>query len=389
MKTKTIFKSILILCLVFSSISFFEQVLATVGGKTIVRDFRYDKEEKIAYFISEDMGVGGERTLYRYDLQEGKIEKVAGVGQIMTMFPDEEREKVALRYGCPLDDSLEHCVEDKRHEEFEKKEKELSLLKPLPRIDLRKNGIEIKVSAVSRKGLVPLWWGYSFVDYVATVIQNNQEKEQIKFTGCYWQEGYDSAEKKYIEPSKIELKANLDGFHIPGSDTVLFLISVERGICEEGGYLREKVFPITGIEITNQTPLPLREYEQCLKEQEQCGAKVQECYDRGGNYELCMEIREQCHQALEERGCRSLWMKAVPSTGGIFVDLILDTKNIPVVEGSVVEEEFQPINEQEPQEPATRESTSTKSSLLKLILLGVALIVILLAVILFRMKKPV
>lgn len=285
MQTKTIFKNILIFCFIFSFLIVSELALATVGEATILSHFVYDEKEKLAYYVVSGM-VG---QVWQYNPRSGEIKKIISTAGQFPGSIDEEGVK--------------------KFEEFL-----LRPFKPLSRIDLRKNGIDIEVSAISqvrfRDGVTGEFFTGDIdpVNLVAKITQNNQEKGEIKFIGCFWSIEY-MPDGSFIDRDFYELGINFDGFYIPDSNAILLLVSA-KGWCHEGGYLRERAFPVTDLNITNPQPLSPRVEPQ------------------GGGWGVGQ-------------------VNALPSIGGIFVNLPIDIKNLPIVE-EMIEEGIQLTEEQKP-----------------------------------------
>jgi len=288
MKKKTIF--IIILCFIFAFL-FFNNVSATVGGGMYLYDFRYDKDKGAIYFIESYTWWS---KIIKYDIASLEKKEIAHVGQIMAVFPEEERDEIAQRYGCLNNDGLEFCVEEKRIIAFEEKQQRMMRMDSLPRIDLAKNDVGIDISAVidqGEEGQSNLW-GFTEVRFTASVAQKNLEKGKVEFYGYY------------RDDLHADIDVNFDGFWIPNTDNVLILVGT-RGQPDEGGYIKEKFFMLDDIRIIDDQPLPLRELEKCYLR-------------RLPRDSFCDEFMKGWYQD-----------RAMPSTGGIFINIPIEIENLP------------------------------------------------------------
>ncbi len=233
----------------------FNSALATVDGPLFLSDFRYSEEEAI-YFI---LNAPWYRKIFRYDIFSLEKGEVAHTGAVMGEFSEGDRSRIAQKYGCPNDDYLESCVEEKRIIFFEQEEKRILGFESLPRIDLARNNIGINISADYQEKGRNNDWGFTEVGFVATVSQSNVEKGKIEFYGYYRDD--------------LSIAVNFDAFLVPTTNKVLFLVG-RMGRPTEGGYLLEEVFFVDGLEINYSDPLPLRTQEKCILAsfKDECGS---------------------------------------------------------------------------------------------------------------------
>jgi len=212
---KNNFKNIVVASIFLAVLIGLNFALATVGGKTILSDFYFNEKEKAVYFIKEDQGGKREEegeTIYQYSLKTRELKKVL----------------------------FSYLGEEGNYEE-KKREIFLHATKSLYPIDLKKNDIGIKLIAIKEEPAVaPWWWEEKDIKHLkirAIISQDDKEKGEVEFLVC--------------TPGE---KVNFDGLLIPGSDTLLFIVTT-IGKCFESGYLVQKAFPLSGFEIKDPTAL--------------------------------------------------------------------------------------------------------------------------------------
>ncbi len=331
-----ILKTLLVFLCLISSFVFPYTILATVGGPKLLSDFGYDKEEKLVYFVSTDYGGMGGETVRKYDPGTGKIESLFGTFDVgVYAMPEKEWRKVAAEHNCSVDEpegTINSCILNSKKEEI------WSKLKPLPRINLTENNIDIEVLV---REFIPEdsygWAGWAYVTLGATITQNNKKISQIEFETC-------DQYVKNVGRTK-EFEVNFDGLLIPGLSSILLLVST-RGDCFEYGYVVDKVFPLTNVQITNPEPL------------------------------LSLSEARVC-----EDGWVMDWVSRVcPTSGGIFVNIpnIPLEANIPI-EPTEPEEKIQP---KEPTEPVER-----RLNVLSISLIGITLFLVVAFFFYFLRKK--
>lgn len=350
---------------------FFNSTSATVGGPIFLSDFRYDKEGGDIYFIEN---YSWWSKIIKYEVSSLEKEEIAHYGSIMAMFPETERQDIAEKYGCPNDEQLESCVESKRKALFEAEKQRILEFDSLSRIDLTENGIKIDVSVIDQgEEGQHNWWGFTEVDFIAGIDQDDLRKGEIQFHGYY---------RKDVS---TDVAINFDAFRIPSTNTTLFLFG-RRGQADETGYLLEEVFFVDGIEIIHPDPLPLRLQEKCL-----VGHRSHECEDFPGDW---------------------FWRKgAFPAKGGLFVSFSFDEElDLPFTKAAVAQDYSEPTigedfseegefpelpdGEQSVGEPEDREDKAGTSlqkgqggAILPLLVAGAALIVGVLFLY-FKKRKP-
>lgn len=242
--------------------SFFNETWATVGGPTLLKNFVYDEKNELVYYIEENYDAVGGKIVWEYHPHFGTVRKVIDTTSRFDSICSLKEKKCHEKQKQKVLEKLLDCLaeEDKCREEQEKLLKEFrsKTFKPLPRIDLNKNGIRLKIIPLLRER-----WSYSTdreeITLSIRVYQGEDEKGEFEFKYCYPLD-YDPSTQEYLVPEFFNLEMHFDGFYIPHFDTIL-LIASRIDYCDETGYIKEKLFflrNIHNIDINFSEPLPPR-----------------------------------------------------------------------------------------------------------------------------------
>lgn len=177
---------------------------ATVGGPTLIYDFRYNPADESVYYIEEDHGGRGcPPELYKLSLNSGAASVVYSCDQ-------------GSAEGASPVSEIDAIIEG---------------FKPLSPISLKKNGIEVDVDFVRSE----MWEygsdsGVSKRHFTATVYQRGGKVAELPVAGC-----------------NLEQPFTFAGYAIPGFEKKIALLLSTKGDCFEGGYTNETLHMVGGV----------------------------------------------------------------------------------------------------------------------------------------------
>lgn len=220
MKRTSIMKYFLLvyLFLIFSVANIAE---ATVGGPTIISDFKYSPEDQSVYFTQHDFGGRGcPPILKKISLisEETEIFFSCEEGESLISESDSWSSRVGLVY-----------------QEIEKITGSLKLLIP---ISLPNNNLEIDIKYKDKEYLSD-----EFViktNFTADIYQDKVKVDEVAFAGC-----------------DIDQPFLFQAFAIPGYEQKIILLLSSVGDCFEGGYIFEQLFVIENVRGLDKTMSPL------------------------------------------------------------------------------------------------------------------------------------
>ncbi len=215
---KYLFSFLLLLIAVVSMITI-TPVNATVGGPTLIYDFKYNPVDESVYYVRiSENGRGCPPELMKISLNTGKSETA---------------------FSCSQGEELIKSVKDQNiydpiYVEINKITKDF---KPLTVINLKDNNISIDINFVNSENYSPEIDLVLKNDFTASVYQNNKKIIDLPISGC-------NAKQPFV----------FAGYAIPGFDKKIILLLSAKNDCWEGGYIYETLHVIGGVDNLNKNP---------------------------------------------------------------------------------------------------------------------------------------
>jgi hypothetical protein len=193
------------------------KVEATVGGETIIYNFKYNPVDESVYYNFQSYGGRGcPPELKKLSLNSEKVE---------TAFSCSQGEKL-----LSASNNYEYSPVSLEIEKITK------YFKPLTPLDLKANNITIDVNFLKDEN-------YSFDSsqimmkhFIASIYQGNKKVKDINITGC-----------------SLEQPFTFQGYAIPGYDKRMALLLSTKGDCWEGGYTYETLYTVAGVDNLNKS----------------------------------------------------------------------------------------------------------------------------------------
>lgn len=198
----------IIILFVFSLLILGEKVSATVGGPTYISEIAYNASNNSVYYLENDYG-GREcpPVIHQINLTNNQTTEVKTCDEIFQEYFRDYSEENNQKYRQFISNFYKN-------------------LSYIGSVSLKKNNINVNVGTLSeRVENGEKYW----IEFRATLIQDNKEVAKIDFRGC-------DKEQPHI----------FEGYKIPNSDAMAVLISNKRD-CFEGGYVRETIHLVRGI----------------------------------------------------------------------------------------------------------------------------------------------
>jgi len=204
---KTLHATIFAFLLIISFGILVNNAQATVGGPTIVYDFKYDSKTSSIYYTEQNYnGKGCPPEL-----------KSISLSTLMS--------KVV--YSC--NDGLVTENQSLRINSF------TSQFTTLVPINLRRNNIDIVVDVIGIEN-IPDTSEKIKTNFIARVFQGSNKISEITFSGC-------NAEQPLV----------VGGYEIPGVSDKIVLLFSRKSDCWEGGYVGEFIFLVSGVNIVDRS----------------------------------------------------------------------------------------------------------------------------------------
>ena len=194
-----------------------DSVFATVGGPTVIYDFKYNPLDESVYYTKQDYsGRGCPPELVKLSLNSGISEDA---------YSCDEGEKLLTQ-----DNNYDHSIVRRKIDAMTQG------FKPLPPLSLQDSDISIKVTFNRAENYSPEFDEVLRRHFTATVYQNEVEVSEFPVTGC-------SLNQPFI----------FHGYSIPGFEKKLVTLLSTKGDCFEGGYINETLHMIAGVTNLNKT----------------------------------------------------------------------------------------------------------------------------------------
>ncbi len=185
-------------------------VFATVGGPTFIHTFKYNPQDESVYYIENDQnGRGCPPELNKISLNSGKSQVV---------YSCSEGEKLIEGNGYKFDPVYAEI------------NKIISNFKDLTPINLKDNRISVGISLVDYEKMSPELDEISKANFIASVYQDGKKVIDLPVSGCNLKQPFVFA-----------------GYAIPGFDKKIVLLLSTKGDCWEGGYIRESLHVVGGV----------------------------------------------------------------------------------------------------------------------------------------------
>ncbi len=189
--------------LVVSAFALAAVTYATVGGPTLIYDFRYNPADESVYYTEQDSGGRGcPPELFKLSLNSGSTTVVYSCDRGFAEDASPVSEIAAIVEG----------------------------FKPLTPISLKKNSIEVDVDFVRAENYSPEFEEVVRRHFTATVHQRGNKVAELPITGC-----------------NLEQPFTFAGYAIPGFDKKIVLLLSTKGDCFEGGYTKETLHMVGGV----------------------------------------------------------------------------------------------------------------------------------------------
>lgn len=211
MKKYTILLPIFLLIL---SISVFitTKVSATVGGETLIYDFKYNPSDESVYYTLTD---GGGRGCY-----PGLMKVSLNSEKSTTVFSCDQGEKLGF---------------EQSNSEIDKITKNFKILIPL---SLKTNNISVDVKFVKAETYGSESNDVMMRYFTASIYQNGKKVKEFPITGC-----------------TIEQPFTFQGYSIPGFNKKIILLISAKNNCGEGGYIYESLQVVGGVDNLDKTQI--------------------------------------------------------------------------------------------------------------------------------------
>jgi hypothetical protein len=215
MKKVFIFTSILFVF--FISLIISSKVEATVGGESLISNFKYNPADESIYFVFQSYGGKGcPPELMKLSLNTEKIETVLSCDQGENLLSEGNNYEYS-----PVSLEIERITKD---------------FKPLTPLDLKVNNISIDVNFVRAENYSSEFNEIMRRYFTASVYQNNNKVKDLSITGC-----------------NLNQPFTFQGYAIPGYNKRIALLLSTKGDCFEGGYTNESLYTVSGVDNLNKT----------------------------------------------------------------------------------------------------------------------------------------
>ncbi len=192
------------------------KVEATVGGETLIYNFKYNPIDESIYYIQQSYsGRGCPPELIKLDLNSEKKE---------TVFSCSQGEKF-LSESNNYDFSLVNTEIERLTKNF----------KPLIPLDLKSNNITININFDREEKYAELNEVIRR-HFTSSIYQNNKKIKEFSVIGC-----------------NLNQPFTFQGYFIPGYNKRIALLMSAKGDCWEGGYITESLYTIAGVDNLNKT----------------------------------------------------------------------------------------------------------------------------------------
>jgi len=193
------------------------EVQATVGGETLLYNFKYNPADESVYYVTQSYsGKGCPPSLMKLSLNSETSSIVLSCDQIFQIMQDSNN----------FDYSLANSEINKIVGNF-------NSLTPL---SLKNNNISIDVNFVRAESYSPGINSILKRYFTASIYQNNKKVKEISIAGC-----------------NLDQPFTFQGYAIPGYNKRIALLLSTKGDCFEGGYTVETLYTVAGVDNLDKT----------------------------------------------------------------------------------------------------------------------------------------
>lgn len=186
------------------------KVSATVGGETLIYDFKYSPADESVYYIRIDGGGRGcPPELMKVSLNS---------------------EKTTVVFSC---DKAEKLQSEQVGIEIDKITKDFKFLTPL---SLKANDVSIDVKFIKVETYGSESNEILMRHFIAELYQNGKKIKEFPITGC-----------------SLDQPFTFQGYSIPGFDKKMIILMSAKGNCAEGGYISETLYVVGGVDNLDKT----------------------------------------------------------------------------------------------------------------------------------------
>lgn len=187
------------------------KVNATVGGETVIWDFKYNPVDESVYYMNANYGGRG----CPPELMKTSLNS----------------EKSTVVFSCNQAEKLG----------FEKVNSEINKItqdfKPLTTLNLKANNISMDIKFVKSENYSSEVNEIMRRYFTASIYQNGKKIKELPITGC-----------------SLDQPFTFQGYSILGFNKKIIMIISAKGDCFEGGYISERLYVVGGVDNLDKTP---------------------------------------------------------------------------------------------------------------------------------------
>lgn len=197
-----------------------EVASATVGGPTYIYDFKYNPKDESVYYTESDYGGRGcPPMLSKTSLATGVSSKVYSCDQGEKLYDGKDYDAAIAEVRAEINAITQN-------------------FKNLVPISLKKNNIYIDLKFVRTENLSPEIDEIKNSVFNVAVYQGDKKLGDSEVSGCNTEQPFTFA-----------------GYAVPGFDKKIVLLLSTKGDCFEGGYIRESLLVVGGLNSINKESL--------------------------------------------------------------------------------------------------------------------------------------
>lgn len=210
MKNYKLLSKVIILVVLSIPIFTIPSVYATVGGETLIYDFKYNPSDESVYYTRIDgSGRGCPPELRKISLNSEKSTIVFSCDQGEKISPDQVNSEInTITSG----------------------------FKPLTPLSLKSNIISVDVKFIKTETYGPESSEVLLRHFIVSIYQNGEKVKEFPITGC-----------------SLNQPFTFQGYSIPGFNKKILLLISAKNNCNEGGYIHETLQVIGGVDNLDKT----------------------------------------------------------------------------------------------------------------------------------------